>query len=1306
MIRRPLFAALFAVFNATISLAQVPVPALPRVVSGSVLIPPRPALPGTAPVASTAPEAKAGKADPAKPGDPKTKVAEKPVEKPKASARLTQLKTLTFDRRPSAVLKTWSAPPPDPNAPAPKLVVAPAGQTQPEGAAPALKPEDAKKLADELAAFQKMVQLGDWAKVKSYLATLPDEEAVAAFTAIVKSLQPGVRPQQQPVIDPNNSNAAQMMVVPQGAALQFAERVVVTLDDFYGLAGCAPLAPNPKFLASRGALAGAMPVVAVAPKEFDKTLLTQLAGVLRATLDTGVLPEVAVKRFETNKGPFTSREVAKLFVAANLAQYAGPFLPSADKAIADKDFEGLNLLSRHFLALNTKETKAGNLEKAWDAVQSVLANPTADRKEQEESLLRAVELAPRIEKQLGQAWLNASFTKDIKRGEAILATVGTLTSQGISAKPYQTDDRLNALKLQRTAVNALLKAAPVTAAKWRQTLTLLAIAWQKEAEFSRMYDQSASGGTRMRRDVYGNIYYSSGASTDEDQQRMMMMQQGNMPRPVPVADVLKECPSAEWVAAVNPAVRPKLADLLARLHLKAGDEDAAFPLIEELAKAQPEDARNLATEFVRVWTRNHDPNAASNENRYSWFFFSYEQRAEGIPLTRSKQERNLADLSKWLQRVRALPIRPLDDELLVKAFTTCHSSAEVYQTSAIQSVFGPLETLRPGTIAGLAQQMRENLTSIWRKDAVQTQNKTNRKKKDIEAEVLRGYQVATQTVHDGLAKFPDSWELLTAQAALAHDEVNYRQELDKSSDFSKKREQCFALFQNAAAAYAKVVAKLPEDEQSNSLFNQWFAAGLGAVDLGGISEDKQPDMRQPTLIKAAILALPGVMAKKHLDRFANDLFTRMSGAKPHVKFAYLKAGFEVVSGDHPQAVEAKKLYDYYQDLNRELKLDAIIDGPAEVGHGSAFGVFINLKHTRDIERESGGFGKYLQNQTTMGYSYNYGRPPADYRDRFEKATREALKEQFEVLGITFQDDKVTSRAGSEYGWRYTPYAYLLLKARGPQVDKLPPLKIDLDFLDTSGFVVLPALSAAMPIDCRGEDGAPRPATDITVTQTLDERQADKGILILEVKGTAIGLVPPLKQLAVVEPPAGFELTKTDEVPLAVKKFESERDENAILSERVWTLTFKGRDGLEQLPTTFAFPEVKLPTKETLYQRYADADLAAVERVVSLEKAYGQKGRLWIWLVAGVAVLGLVVLTLGIILMRRVAAGSGRVVGPRVPPNISAFAALNTLRELRDAGTVAVARQTELDRDIESVEAAYFSPESAAVDLPAVVGKWV
>src|SRR5262249_18936241 len=182
--------------------------------------------------------------------------------------------------------------------------------------------------------------------------------------------------------------------------------------------------------------------------------------------------------------------------------------------------------------------------------------------------------------------------------------------------------------------------------------------------------------------------------------------------------------------------------------------------------------------------------------------------------------------------------------------------------------------------------------------------------------------------------------------------------------------------------------------------------------------------------------------------------------------------------------------DYYNDLVSEIKLDTAIDGSDRVGHDEPFGLFVNIRHTREIERESGGFGRYLQNlnaqqnQLARYFQVNV-RTTADYRDRFQAAATEALKEQFEVLSVTFQSDKAHSRATREYGGRFTPYAYLLLKPRGTQVDKIPPLRLDLDFLDTAGEVVLPIESPALPIDAASV-AAPRPVRDLRITQILDE----------------------------------------------------------------------------------------------------------------------------------------------------------------------------------------------------------------------------
>ena len=82
--------------------------------------------------------------------------------------------------------------------------------------------------------------------------------------------------------------------------------------------------------------------------------------------------------------------------------------------------------------------------------------------------------------------------------------------------------------------------------------------------------------------------------------------------------------------------------------------------------------------------------------------------------------------------------------------------------------------LKPKTLAGLAQQMRENLAGLWREPAVQKDKKTNRKTKDIQAEVLRGYSVAQAVLDRGSKSSPTTGRLYLAKAALLHDENNYQ----------------------------------------------------------------------------------------------------------------------------------------------------------------------------------------------------------------------------------------------------------------------------------------------------------------------------------------------------------------------------------------------------------------------------------------------------------------------------------------------------------------------------------------------------
>ncbi len=1226
----------------------------------------------------TADPAPADQATPADDAEAKKKAEEqqkKTEETQKKAARTQKVQQAQFDRRPSAILKAWSAS--DEKEPE-KKAETPAEPVDPTNPQP--KPAEPDPFDDELKTFARNVTLGHWPDVKAYLASIDKDLGKALYRRLLQAMQvapaavpPGVPPEM----------AAQIMQARGGQQGQHVEKNVFSFDDVLALADAAP-------------------------GELEKEHLASLGTILRLSLDGGNVIENLVARLRAElekpdaERAIATREAAKLLFAASYPIEAGQFLPPLDKAKEDKDHEALNLLSRHYLALHAKEKKIAHLEQAWLVTQAVLASAEIKKEEKDEALKRAVELAPKIKDELGQAWLEESFTARPQRGMEIIATIGAGASQGMQFQPHNTDFRLKGLQLQTTAVEAILKAAPDKADEWRDTLHLLAANWLREATHSYVYDRSTSLGPRLQRDPFGNIFY---VNDDGEAYNPYVQRDANQPQAIKVAELLLIKPSDAWLKLVKQSMRPKFDMVFAQLYLKVGEDAKAFPYVEQMARTHPEQAKGLVEEFLRVWTRNHDPNADRNRTNYYMYMYGFERRAEGIPLTRSKQERNLTELSELVARLKSLPLGELNQELLAKAFTTCHSTAEVYRLEAIEKVFGPIADLKPATLAELAQQMRANLAGLWREPEVQKNKKTNRKQKDIQAEVLRGYGVARAVVENALEEHPGEWPLQLAKAAIDHDENNYHKELGPDSQFAERREQAFAGFAKAAAMYAEKAPELTEDEETTKVYEIWYYASLGACDLGNITEKDQPDLRQSPRIREAIRALPGEAAERHMSKFANALFTRMSAAKPAVKFRYLREGFEIV-GEHKQAHEARKVFDYYNDLVTEIKLQATIDGSDVVGHKQPFGVFVNIRHTREIERESGGFGRYLQNQNAnMYFSYNYGRPTENYREKFQDIVKQALDEHFEVLSVTFQDDKVNSRAiEGEYGWRYTPYAYLLLKARGPEVDKLPPLRLDLDFLDTSGYAILPVESPAVPLDAAATDAPARPIEKLSVTQTLDERQAHEGKLILEVKATAQGLAPDLDQILDVTQ-AEFDVVNVDDQGVSVSKFDPESEENVIVSERTWLVTMQAKDGLTRLPTRFRFAAARQGVAEMTYQRYEDADLATAEPEISLAERYGEPTRRWPWVVGavvgGVLVLGVVV---ALWPRRKLQITRARF---QMPEAITPFTVLGLLKQIDENNGLNDAGRDELRSSINRIERFYFDRGSdEQPDLHQIAEAWV
>jgi len=1131
---------------------------------------------------------------------------------------------------------------------APPVAGAVSGAAPGKPAASASAALEAKKLQREMEILQRDVTLGRWDKLATFLGSLPEKDQVSCYEHLLKTL----------LRHPNKPRS--------NLPTNLQERNRFSFEEAFVLAG-------------------------IAPKEFTKKQCKLLAPIVKRAIDYGSVTEELIRLLgvEISK-PEESRRVnrrqaAVLLSSLNMESEMGPFLPTSSEAEKNDDREALNLLARHALAMYAKEKRNAWLEKAWEVTQSALAKGKIGKEEKEEALRRAVELAPKVDEELGPAWLASSFTSRPERGMEIIATIGGQVAKGFQVKGSDIAYRAAGLKLQKTAVEALLRVAPELAEKWRPTLSVLAQGWVQEAAHTKMYSKTTSVGSYMERDMYGNIFY-----------RNRSMGGGGRVRAIEPDDVMQAQPSAKWASLLSEELRPHFTAVSAQIWLKVNDYSKAFPYIEGLASVNPRKAKDLANEFLRVWQDNNNPNTNRYSNSYM-FMYGFETRANSIPLTRSKQERNLRELADYVARLRELPIGGVNPKLLTAAFVAAHSSAEVYRLEAIEKVFGDVQQLDPVVLGDLIGRMRTNLATVWRVPAVQKSAKTRRSQKQMLEQVAEGYQTALTLARESLETKGRHWALLTAVATLMHDENNFKVELKRDSNFADTRKAAFELFEEAAEHYTSIVPGLTLDEESEVPFTLWFYSALGAADLGSIDESHVVAKSQLPLIREALASLPEDARERHETRFANLLFTRMSAVKPQIKFRYLQSGFEITGEDNEQTKDAKRIWEYYQDLLGELRLDVVVDGSADVGT-EPFGVRVDIMHSKEVGRESGGFQKYATNQNNQPYAYNYGRPLENYRDKFHEAAIATLRENFELLSITFNSEKMDALQDADPAWQRTPYAYMLLQARGPHVDRIPQLKLDLDFNDMSGFTILPIGSSPVAIDASVEQSA-RPYSNLEVTQLLDERKVDEGIVALEIKAKSWGMVPDLDAFLDVNPP-GFVVKKRDDQGAAIMRFSDDQD--SVESERVWLLHMEpeGRSG----SGTFRFGEPTIEGVTSVYQRYNDADIETVDATVVLRRSIDASNPAWAWVLLALSVIGYVV---WFFMPRSGKGGDALDATLRMPEQLTAFSVLALLQRVRDSGPLTDSQKEELDADVQRVEAGHFGKgDSEELELESVARHWL
>lgn len=1110
------------------------------------------------------------------------------------------------------------------------------------------------------ARFRRDVVLGRWDRVREFLATLPGGSSGEAYQQVVGKLSAPVQVAPSPEL------------IAQGAK-PHNQAAYLSPADVLGLASASPVPPQKKQIQ---AIARLVPKDPRPPKEFFETLKT------------------GVQHFG-GSDPADRRRAAEFLMESGFVKDAGEFLPDLAEARGKKDYSALNLIARHRTELSRKDKLAAGkdaLPLAWEISTSFLTDTAAPPQERAEALSRALSLIPELGGDTGKAWIEKTFKNPQGEGLELLASLGTLTAQ--SQENPDPTLRLEQLRLQHAAVKTLLAAKDLDPASWSGVFTLYARQWNYEAGVTQQKDTSNTRRMVQQFDEWGNLYFA----------RPNTGYQGPGTRPIGAGELLECRPEGAWLDAIEASTRNQCQLGAARLFLKVKEQTKALPLVKAIATADREEAKSLVREMIRVWRENHNPNEEQDYRSRYFYFYGFNNQSGSIPLTRSKQERNLVELADLVKGIRGLDLGESFHAELADAFISCHSKAEVWRVEAVESVFGATEVLDSTTLATLAGRMRLNLAGLWPNPKLQQAYQTKRKDKELQEQILVGYQAAQGVLARAVEKKPpQSWRLDEQLAALRFEESNYRSSLHPENNHSQIKRASLDALAEAAKGYATTLPLEDTSKESSAVFETWFYAALGSPTLEALKSHHVATPDEYPKIKAVLAALPEECRERHLKSFATTLNTRLANVAPDLKLRYLE-GASAVAGEQDALADANDVLAYYRDLNTEIELHAEVDGAAEVGTDSPFGLRVNLRHTREIERESGGFQKYLQNQNNSPYGFNFGRPPEDYRDKFEKGARAALEEHFEVVSLTFHSDKVESRTDPEFGWRLTPYAYFLLKPKGPQIDKVPPLKMDLDFTDTSGYVVLPVTSAEVPIDAG--KASPRPYRELKVTETLDERShKEKGCLYLEVKASARGLTPPLKELFDLEF-EGFETGAIEDRGLRVVELDAVSDDLAPVSEHEWRVELKPKGGI--LPASFQYPAVKLElAKEDglVRQRYVDVDLVPTEASVPLG---GAVKRTTPWIVGGLAALAAVVVAILAILRRGKNTGDE---GPSLiplPAHINAVSVIGYLRRLQEREGVSPAARESIGKEIAILEARYFGREDVPQDsvaLEEIAKRW-
>jgi hypothetical protein len=1045
------------------------------------------------------------------------------------------------------------------------------------------------------------------------------------------------------------------------------------------------------------------------PEDPKPWQVTALAGMLRAATDKNS-PGPMLEQIKAGTQLFGAGDAAKrrrtveFLAGAGLVRQAYEYLPALEEARAASDGELVLVHGRYRadLANQAGPGPEGDAHRAgaWDLFAEVALMDRASQASRQEAIKQAVALMTRMPRAQVTPWLRAVFADDTL-GPAALQAIA-LTAANIGDARQDEEQRAQSILSLKESVDVLLERKDIDQSVLRVPMRMLTAALVTEME-------SAVNAKGRQRTIAKEAQL-----------------------------LLRAIPSKAWFDALEPSLAVRAGKACIGIATIADETDLALSLLTDAVTRTPDQAVPIADAFLKTWEMRLAPKSDIDQDAMIYYY--WRDAIAQAPLTRGRQRRNLERLGRLIDTLAAAHVDARTLPTLASAFKACHGVTEVYDPADIQRVFGPIAQIPPATSAALASTMAASLNGDWRNRATQNQQGVKRTDTEIAQLVDKGYGIALELIDGALARQPDSWRFAVIKAGLAYDRMQFRIAQKKGGDSAKQAEfkaQAFAAFEQSAARYAAAVAAGTEREDIG-VYERWFGAAMGTSQLNFITTDDLPTEGadapkddQVERIKKAIAALPQDVAFRHISDFARVMGAAVSRAEPEVKPRLVKQALRVI-GDHPAGASLRSLQELYRDLVKdEIKLRMTIDGDDRVGTGRQFGVLLSLRFTNSVDRETGGFAKYLQTNAFVRVGRQY--QEVNFREKLQKNIETSLGKGFTVESIGFFDAFMPPRGVSESGqdgWLEKPMAYAVVSRKDPAADRLPQVTMDMQFEDQTGPVtlVLPSNTPPIAVGAAAADSpAQRPVSDLKVTMVCDPRDARDGekdrAIKLEVVCRGKGAVPDLREAVTgidnaiegykIDEKTGIEAKPTVVMqegeastsrfywgqPKAPEGGYPEPDEHGVYRlnvERSWLITYTPTSGSRG--SVFTMPKLRDGITAKLDTRYfSDMDLVPVQG--GTVRVEGRNP----WMIAALIGVPIAVIAAGVLAYRRARANRAAPAakGFAIPDHVTPLNAVMTLRRLHTdrADALDPTRRADLERDIAAIELKYFGPAQGPAPTP-------